>query len=122
MIYRLLADVVVGIHFAFVAFVIAGGILVLRWPRVALLHLPCAVWGVVVELAGLICPLTPLEQLLRLRGGRAGYEGGFVEHYILPILYPAALTRRWQLALGTIALVVNVLVYWLVWRTARRHQ
>lgn len=122
MIYRLLADVIVGIHFAFVAFVIVGGVLVLRWPRVALLHLPCAVWGVVVELTGLICPLTPLEQVLRLRGGRAGYEGAFVEHYILPILYPAGLTRRWQLALGSIALVVNVLVYWLVWRTARRHQ
>lgn len=122
MIYRLLADAVVGIHFAFVVFVIAGGLLVLRWPRVAMLHLPCAAWGVVVELAGLVCPLTPLEHALRLRGGQAGYEGGFVEHYILPVLYPAGLTRRLQLTLGVVTLVVNVLFYWLAWRRNRRYR
>jgi len=121
-IYRLLADAVVGIHFAFVVFVIAGGLLVLRWPRVAMLHLPCAAWGVVVELAGLACPLTPLEHALRLRGGQAGYEGGFVEHYILPVLYPAGLTRRLQLTLGVVTLVVNVLFYWLAWRRNRRYR
>jgi len=121
-IYRLLADAVVGIHFAFVVFVIAGGLLVLRWPRVAMLHLPCAAWGVVVELAGLVCPLTPLEHALRLRGGQAGYEGGFVEHYILPVLYPAGLTRRLQLTLGVVTLVVNVLFYWLAWRRNRRYR
>lgn len=121
MIYRLLADAVVVLHFGFVVFVLVGGLLVLRWPRAAWLHLPSALWGVAVELAGLICPLTPLEGLLRIRGGQAGYGGGFVEHYILPVLYPAGLTRQVQLAFGTIALVVNIMVYWLVWRRGGRH-
>jgi Protein of Unknown function (DUF2784) len=107
----MLADLVVALHFAFVLFVVLGGLLVLRWPRLAYLHVPAAVWGVLIEFAGWICPLTPLEKTLRESAGSAGYEGGFIEHYILPVLYPSALTRNIQLLLGTIVLVVNLSVY-----------
>ena len=108
---RVLADAVVITHAAFVAFVVAGGFLVLRWPRVAWIHLPAVVWGAALELVGLECPLTPLENALRARAGRSPYAGGFVEHHVLPLLYPDDLTRNVQLALGTAVLVVNALVY-----------
>lgn len=109
--YGALADLVVVVHLAFVAFVVFGGLLVLRRPRLAWLHLPAAVWGVMIEFAGWMCPLTPLENALRLRGGEAGYSGGFVEHYLLPVLYPSGLTRGVQLVLGSIVLVLNLAVY-----------
>lgn len=112
----MLADLVVAAHAAFVLFVVAGGLLVLRWPRVVWLHAPAILWGSIVELAGWECPLTPLENWLRSRGDEAGYGGGFVAHYILPILYPEELTRTMQLALGGGALLVNVLVYGYVLR------
>ena len=107
----MLADLIVLIHFAFVLFVVFGGLLALRWPRVMYLHLPAALWGAFIELAGGICPLTPLENSLRRGAGLAGYEGGFVEHYILPVLYPAALTRNVQLVLGAIVILVNLAIY-----------
>jgi hypothetical protein len=94
--YRLLADLVVVVHLGFVAFVVAGGLLVLRWPRLAWAHLPCAVWGALIEFAGWVCPLTPLENDLRRLGGEAGYEGGFVERYLTSVLYPHGLTRTHQ--------------------------
>jgi hypothetical protein len=109
--YRLLADLVVGVHFLFVLFVVLGGLLVLRWPRVAYVHLPAAAWGVLIEFAGWTCPLTPLEQSLRQRAGGHGYSGSFIEHYLLPLLYPSALTRDIQLVLGSVALVVNLGIY-----------
>ena len=112
--YWFLADVVVVIHLGFVLFVVAGGFLVLRWPRVAWVHLPAATWGVLVEWSGWICPLTPLENWLRAHGGAAGYAGGFVEHYLVPVLYPASLTRGIQVLLGATVLVVNVIAYALV--------
>ncbi|HVR29177.1 MAG TPA: DUF2784 domain-containing protein [Thermoanaerobaculia bacterium] len=111
MIYRLLADAVVAVHFGFVVFVVAGGLLALRWRRAAWVHLPAAVWGAAIELAGWICPLTPLENELRRRGGAAGYPGGFVEHYLLPVLYPAELTRTTQIVLGVLVIAVNVAIY-----------
>jgi hypothetical protein len=111
MLYRILADLVVGVHALFVAFVVVGGLLVLRWPRVALLHLPAAVWGALIEFQGGVCPLTPLENSLRATAGQAGYQGGFIEHYLLPALYPAGLTRGVQLVLGSAVVVVNLLVY-----------
>ena len=111
MLYRLAADVVLILHLAFVLFVVLGGLLVLRWRRLAWLHLPAAVWGATIELAGWICPLTPLENRLRRMGGESGYPGGFVEHYIWPVLYPAGLTRGWQIALGLFAISVNALIY-----------
>jgi hypothetical protein len=113
-----MADLVVLIHFAFVLFVVFGGLLVLRWRRVMYLHLPAAVWGAFIELAGGICPLTPLENSLRRSAGLAGYEGGFVEHYILPVLYPAGLTRGVQLTLGMLVIGINVAIYG--WILARR--
>ncbi|HEU4647891.1 MAG TPA: DUF2784 domain-containing protein [Gemmatimonadales bacterium] len=120
--YRLLADVVVVLHFAFVLFVVAGGLLVLRWRRLARVHLPVAVYGVVIEWIGFICPLTPLEKALRRSAGEAGYAGGFVEHYVLPVLYPTGLTRGVQWVLGALVLVVNVGVYWWLWRTRGRRE
>ncbi|GAC1411996.1 MAG: DUF2784 domain-containing protein [Gemmatimonadaceae bacterium] len=114
MIYRALADLVVALHLTFVLFVLLGALLVLRWPRLAWLHLPAATWGVLIEYAGWICPLTPLENSLRARGGEAGYSGGFIEHYIQPVLYPSGLTRAAQFGLGSIVLILNLVAYGLV--------
>lgn len=121
MIYRLLADIVVIIHLGFVVFVVLGGFLLRRWPRLVWVHVPAAVWGVMIEFAGWICPLTPLENEFRERGGQAGYEGGFIDHYLVPLLYPGALTRPVQLSLGVLALGINVLAYWLFFRWRRRN-
>ena len=110
--YGLLADLVLAAHLAFLLFVVLGGLLLFRWPRVAWTHVPCAIWGVLTEFAGIVCPLTPLENALRHRGGEAGFAGGFIEHYLTAALYPAGLTRSTQVILGTFAVAVNVLVYW----------
>lgn len=111
MIWRILADAVLALHLAFVAFVVLGGLLVLRWPRLAWVHLPAAAWGALLEFGGWYCPLTPLEKHLRMLGGGAGYEGGFIAHYLLPMLYPQGLTRSAQVALGLLVVVVNVAIY-----------
>ena len=103
-------------HFGFAIFVVLGGLLVLRWPRVAWLHLPAAAWGAWVEFTGRICPLTPLEQRFRVAAGQEAYAGDFVGHYILPVLYPAGLTRSAQLVLGVIVVALNLGIYWLVLR------
>lgn len=105
------ADLVASLHFAFVVFVLLGGLLVVRWPRWAWLHLPAVAWGVSIELMGWLCPLTPLENRLRNEAGLAGYEGGFVEHYLLPVLYPESLTRSVQIVLGLLVLLINVGLY-----------
>jgi hypothetical protein len=107
----MLADVVVLLHFTFVLFVVFGGLLALRWPKVAYVHLPVALYGALIELVGWVCPLTPLEKRLRESAGLQGYEGGFVEHYILPVLYPSGLTRNVQLVLGGVVIGINLLVY-----------
>jgi hypothetical protein len=117
--YRVAADLVVLVHLAFVAFVVLGGVLAFRWPRARWLHLPAALWGVLIEWRGGVCPLTPLEVALRRRGGATGYAGGFVEHYVLPVLYPSELTRGVQIALGTGVVIVNLVIYGLWWRRAR---
>jgi len=109
--YRLLANAVVVVHALFIVFIVFGGFLAWRWRWVAVLHVPCAVWGVLIEYNGWICPLTPLENSLRMRAGQQGYSGGFVEHYLLPAIYPAGLTPRIQVVLGTAVLVVNVITY-----------
>jgi hypothetical protein len=108
---RFLADLVVGVHALFVAFVVVGGLLALRWPWTAALHVPAAIWGALIELRGWTCPLTPLENSLRRAAGDAGYQGGFIEYYLLPVLYPAGLTRGVQLGLGAAVIVLNLLVY-----------
>jgi Protein of Unknown function (DUF2784) len=107
----MLADLVVVVHSLFVLFVVFGGLLVLRWWRVIYLHLPAVAWGAFIEFAGGICPLTPLENSLRRSAGLADYEGGFVEHYILPVLYPNGLTRNIQLVLGVIVIAINLAIY-----------
>ncbi|MBD9484764.1 DUF2784 domain-containing protein [Pseudomonas sp. PDM14] len=116
MIWRLAADGVVLVHLAFILFVLFGGLLVLRWPRLMLLHLPAAAWGFAVEVLHLYCPLTPLENHLRQTAGQAGYDGGFIEHYLIPLIYPAGLTPQIQLWLGGVVLVINLLVYWMLLR------
>ena len=116
----LLADLVLLVHFAFVAFVVAGGLLVVRWPRLAWAHVPAAAWGALIEFAGWICPLTPLENDLRAAAGERPYTGDFVARYLIPVLYPEGLTRNVQLALGVLVLFVNAAVYWRV--IARRRE
>jgi hypothetical protein len=111
MIYRILADTVLVLHLAFVLFAVGGGLLVLYRRSVAWLHVPAAAWAALISLAGWICPLTPLENALRRMGGEAGYAGGFVEHYLLSVLYPDGLTRGVQVALGVGVLVLNLVVY-----------
>ena len=115
----LLADLVVVVHFSFVLFVILGGLLVLRWPRLAYVHLPAAAWGVLIELTGWVCPLTPLEQSLRLKAGEQGYSGSFIEHYVLPLLYPSALTRTIQVGIAAIVIAVNLYIYGYLLRTRK---
>jgi hypothetical protein len=111
MLSRALADVVLVVHLAFVLFVVLGGLLALRWPRVAWVHVPVALYGATIEFVGFVCPLTPLEVWLRRRGGEGGYEGGFVEHYVTAALYPSGLTREVQVALGVAVLALNAVVY-----------
>lgn len=121
MIFRLLANAVALLHAAFVVFVMIGGLFVLRWRRLAWAHLPAVVWGALIEFAGWICPLTPLENALRDRAGQAGYAGGFVEHYVFGALYPNGLTPAIRFALGALVLVVNGVVYLFLWRTRHRN-
>jgi hypothetical protein len=111
MIANIAADVVVLVHLAFILFVAAGGLLVLRWPKLAWVHVPAVVWGALIELAGWICPLTPLENRLRGATGEAAFAGGFIDGYIMPIVYPAGLTRGMQLTLGIAVIAVNLVVY-----------
>ena len=109
--YAVLATLVVAAHLAFVVFATVGGALVLRWPRVALVHLPAAAWAIFVEFTGRLCPLTPLENALRRRAGLGEYSGDFVANYIFPVLYPDGLTREAQVAIGSVVLVLNVVAY-----------
>ena len=111
-----LANLVLALHAAFIAFVALGGLLVARWPRTAWLHLPAVAWGAGISFAGAICPLTPLENALRDVAGHGGYAGGFIEHYLLAFIYPDGLTRAAQIGLGVAALVVNALAYAWEWR------
>jgi hypothetical protein len=120
MLYRWLADAVVALHFLFLLFVVLGGLLALRWPKAVWFHIPCAIWGALIEFLGFVCPLTPLENWLRGRGGEREYAGGFIEHYIIPVLYPSGLTRGMQVLLGAAVVVLNIAVYWRVLRRHRR--
>ena len=120
--YGLLADLVVVLHLVFVVFVALGGVLVWRAHWLAWLHLPAVVWGVGIEWSGAICPLTPFEVWLRQRAGQVGYRGDFVDHYLLPLLYPAGLTRELQIGLGVAVLLLNVLVYGRWLRVAHRRR
>jgi hypothetical protein len=116
---RLLADAVLLVHLLFILFVIAGGFLALRWRKLAWIHLPAAAWGALVEFTGRICPLTPLENRLRLEAGLDDRFDSFVERYLLPLIYPDALTREIQILLGLGVVAINLLAYWLYWRCKR---
>lgn len=111
MTYNLVATTIALIHLAFILFVLLGGLLVLRWPRMAWVHVPAAVWGVLIEFFGWWCPLTRWENYFLVQAGRAGYGGGFVAHYIMPVIYPPGLTRGMEIAIGVLVLIVNVSIY-----------
>ena len=111
-----LADVVILVHVAFILFVLFGGLLAFRWRRASWVHLPVVAWGTAVEVFGWVCPLTPLENLLRRAGGGAAYSVSFVERYLVPLVYPAELTRELQLLMGGTVVAVNAVVYFLVLR------
>jgi len=118
---RLAADAVLLLHLAFILFAALGGLLAVWRLRCAWLHLPAVAWGLWIELSHGICPLTPLENALRRSAGRAGYEGGFIEHYLMPLIYPPALTASHQLLLATLLAVLNLLLYgWALFRWSRR--
>jgi len=117
--YRILTDLTVAVHFAFLIFVVAGGFLARRHRWLAIPHLLAAGWGVYVEATpGLVCPLTPWENTFALRAGQAGYQGSFIEHYLVPIIYPEGLTRAAQWVLAVLVVVINVTVY--AWPRPRR--
>jgi hypothetical protein len=119
--FALLADAVVLLHLTFITFVVAGAALVFRWPLLALLHVPALLWGAYAEFSGALCPLTPLENRLRALAGASGYHGGFVEHYLIPLIYPETLTREWQILLGIIVVTINAAIY-LAWGASRRRR
>lgn len=120
MIFRITADLTLLIHLAFIVFVVAGGLLVIRYRRLAWLHLPAAAWGAWVEIAGRICPLTYLENKLRLLAGQEGYGESFIEHYLIPVIYPGGLTRSVQLSLAAVVVFVNLLLYGYLLLRARK--
>jgi hypothetical protein len=121
MFHRLLADLAVLLHAGFVLFAVLGGLLVLRRRRWAWLHVPAFLWAGFIEFTGGICPLTPLENWLRGRGGLAVYRGDFIDHYLLPLLYPENLTRGTQILLGAAVLLLNAAIYALLWFRSRRN-
>ena len=118
--YWLLADLVVILHLAFLLFTVLGGLLVFRWRWFPWVHLPAAIWGGFVEVTGRVCPLTVLENWLRLAGGGSGYERDFIDRYVVPIVYPPGLTREIQLALGALLVMVNGAIYIMAWRCRTR--
>lgn len=119
--YGLLADLVAFVHFVFVLFVLFGALLSVRWPRTVWVHVPAVIWGLIVEFAGLVCPLTPLENWLLIRAGREGYHGDFLSRWLLAVLYPGSLTPKIQIVLGLLVLVLNVAVYTWIWRKTFVH-
>jgi hypothetical protein len=119
MLHRVLADLVLLLHLTFIIFVVAGGLLAIRWRWAPVIHLPAAAWGVFIEVSGGVCPLTPLENALRQAAGSSGYTGSFIEHYLVPLIYPELLSDSVQLVLAAIVVVCNALVYLAVFRRRR---
>lgn len=120
MLYAVAAEAVLALHGAFILFAVVGGLLLLRWPWLVWLHLPAAGWAAMVVTAGWICPLTPIEQSLRALAGQQGYDGSFIEHYLVMLIYPPGLTRPVQVFLGMLVVMVNLVIYGMVWRRRRR--
>jgi hypothetical protein len=119
MLYLLLANLVVLLHFAFIVFVVGGALLLLHSRWWALLHVPAFAWGAWIEFKGWICPLTPLENALRAKAGQGGYAGGFIEHYLTRLIYPAGLSPRVQVAIGAFVLLLNFVLYWWILRRVK---
>ena len=117
--YGVLAELTVLVHLGFIIYVIFGGLLAIRWPRSIWVHLPVLIWGVGVELTGWVCPLTPLENHFRAQAALQGYQGGFIEHYLIAVIYPAGLTRQVQIGLGAALFAFNIVIYAVIWRAAR---
>jgi hypothetical protein len=117
--YQFLADLVLIAHFSFIVFVLAGGLLLLRWPRLAWMHLPAVVWVVFAEVSGWVCPLTPLENYFLAFAGRDVYHGDFVERYLLPLIYPAGLTPTIQLILAGMVIAFNLIIYTVIIRVRK---
>jgi len=120
MLERLAADLLVLVHFSFILFVVSGGLLALRWPRLIWLHLPVVIWGALIECTGGVCPLTPLENSLRHLAGERGYSEDFIAQYLLPVIYPAELNRELQVLLGSGVLLINLAIYGLVYLHRKR--
>jgi hypothetical protein len=118
--YDVFAYAIVLAHFLFIVFVVCGGLLVIRWPHIAFVHLPAAVWGAAVEIFGWICPLTPLENHFCLLAGESSYSGDFIARYLIPVIYPENLTNKSQQLLGGIVIVVNVIFYTIAIRKHRK--
>lgn len=116
-----MADLIVIIHFAFILFVVFGGLLVLKWRWLIWFHIPAVIWGALIEFAGWVCPLTVLENRLRFTDG-VDYASGFIEHYIIPIIYPSVLTREIQCGLGLAVLGLNCWFYLKLYRKSVKKQ
>lgn len=119
MIHRFLADAILVLHLGFILFVVLGGFLVLRWPRLVWLHVPAFAWGAAIEFGGWVCPLTPLEKSLRELGGEVAWSGGFIEHYVTALIYPDGLTRNIQFLIGAAVLAINAAIYLRLWKRGR---
>ena len=119
-VYHYLASLILVIHFLFIVFVLLGGLLILKWPRMLWLHLPAIVWGFLVELNGWLCPLTPWENHFRSLAGRQAYEGDFIGEYLVPLIYPAELTREMQYLFAFIVVFLNLAIYYFIWRRYRK--
>lgn len=117
--FRLLADLTVALHAAFLLFVVGGVVLVARWPKLLVVHVLCVAWGAYTEFTFTVCPLTPLENHFRRLAGESGYAGGFIEHYVIPVIYPRGLTPGIQLGLGFLAIGINLVGYAVLWRRRR---
>ncbi len=122
MIERVAADLILLVHFSFILFVVLGGFLVFKWGNVGYFHIPCALWSVLITFGGWICPLTPLENHFRRLAGEAGYAGGFVDHYVTPLIYPSGLTHGVQGFTGALLLVLNLCIYWRAWVNRKRRR
>jgi hypothetical protein len=121
MAYNILADLVVIIHLSFILFVLFGALAVLKWPKIALVHIPFLVWGIATEFFNIICPLTPLENLFRKLSGDVAYNQGFIEHYIVPLIYPEELTRESQFLMGGFCLLLNIVIYGVILYRFKNH-
>ena len=121
MLFRIAADLLVMLHLMFIVFVVCGGLLAYKWHWMAFIHIPAAMWGAIIEYKSWICPLTPWENKLRALAGEEGYSEGFIEHYIMPIIYPAGLTRDLQTIMGTAVIVINLVIYGVLLYRLFRH-